>query len=67
MALEVCRYRSGINRLLLSSITIFYLTGMDYMPAGGGNGKILEGRIEISQDGENWTELGTLNWSIRNP
>lgn len=40
-----------------------YLTGMDYMPAGGGNGKILEGRIEISQDGENWTELGTVNWA----
>ncbi len=36
---------------------------MDYVPAGGGNGKILEGQILGSLDGETFTEITTVNWA----
>ncbi len=38
-----------------------YLTGIDYLPSGA-NGRILQGLIEVSQDGENWKEYGTVTW-----
>lgn len=40
-----------------------YLTGMDYKPTDGANGRILEGRIETSFDGENWQEIGRVTWA----
>ena len=39
------------------------LTGMDYIPAGGGNGKILKGKIYGSATGDYWTELASVNWA----
>ncbi len=38
------------------------LSALDYVPAGGGNGKILEGQILGSIDGEEYTEIGTVKW-----
>lgn len=40
-----------------------YLTGMDYKPTDGANGRILEGLIETSVDGENWQEIGRVTWA----
>lgn len=40
-----------------------YLTGMDYKPTDGANGRILEGKIETSVDGENWQEIGRVTWA----
>lgn len=41
----------------------FVLTGMDYIPAGGGNGKILNGKIYGSSTGEYWSELASVSWA----
>lgn len=41
----------------------FVLTAMDYIPAGGGNGKILTGKIYGSATGDYWTELAAVNWA----
>lgn len=41
----------------------YVLSGMDYIPAGGGNGKILKGKIYGSATGDYWTELATVNWA----
>lgn len=40
-----------------------YLTGMDYKPTEGANGRILEGKIETSADGENWHEISRVVWA----
>lgn len=34
-----------------------YLSRLDFVPAGGGNGRIVNGTIYGSMDGENWEEL----------
>ena len=39
------------------------LTGMDYIPAAGGNGKILKGKIYGSATGDYWTELASVSWA----
>ncbi len=39
------------------------LSAMDYVPAGGGNGKILNGQILGSLDGENFFDLTTVVWA----
>lgn len=40
-----------------------YLSALEYFPAGGGNGKIKNAVISVSQDGENWTEVvSETNW-----
>ncbi len=39
------------------------LSAMDYVPAGGGNGKILTGKIFGSTDGENFFEIATVTWA----
>ncbi len=36
------------------------LSAVEYVPAGGGNGKILDGTVLGSMDGENWVELAKL-------
>lgn len=36
------------------------LTAIDYVPAGGGNGKILDGQILGSEDGENFFEIAEI-------
>ena len=41
----------------------FVLTGIDYIPAGGGNGKILQGKIYGSATGDYWTELASVTWA----
>ncbi len=41
----------------------FVLTAMEYIPAGGGNGKILKGRIYGSSTGDYWTELSSVSWA----
>lgn len=41
---------------------LFAFTAMDYIPAGGGNGKILKGKIYGSVTGEEWTELASVDW-----
>jgi len=43
------------------------LSALEYFPAAGGNGKILDAVISVSMDGENWTEVvsGT-NWTYTN-
>ncbi len=43
------------------------LSGLDYIPAPGGNGKILSAQILLSRDGENWDEVvsGT-DWTYAN-
>ena len=38
-----------------------YLTGLEYLPSGA-NGRILNGLIEVSKDGENWSEYGNVTW-----
>ncbi len=38
------------------------LSAMDYVPAGGGNGKILEGSILVSQNGTDFTEISHPVW-----
>ena len=38
-----------------------YISAVEYIPAGGGNGKIIDGTIYGSTDGENWIELSKLN------
>ena len=35
-----------------------YLSSVEYVPGGGGNGKIIDGLIEGSIDGVNWVTLG---------
>ena len=40
-----------------------HLSALDYVPAGGGNGKILEGKILGSLDGVNYQELGKVTWA----
>ena len=35
-----------------------YLSAVEYVPGGGGNGKIIDGVIEGSIDGVNWVTLG---------
>ena len=37
-----------------------YLSAVEFVPAGGGNGKIYDGTIYGSMDGENWEELTSL-------
>ena len=39
------------------------LSAMDYVPAGGGNGKILKAQILGSADGENFTEITQVDWA----
>ncbi len=40
------------------------LTAIDYVPAGGGNGKILDAQILGSEDGVNFFEIATVrNWA----
>ena len=39
-----------------------YLSALDYVPAGGGNGKILEGQILGSIDGVAYEEIGKVTW-----
>lgn len=41
----------------------FAISAMDYVPAGGGNGKILKAQILGSTDGENFTEITTVEWA----
>ena len=36
-----------------------FLSAVEFVPAGGGNGKILDGTIYGSTDGENWTVLAS--------
>ena len=36
------------------------LSAVEYVPAGGGNGKILDGTVYGSMDGENWEELVSM-------
>ena len=43
--------------------TPIYLSAFDYVPAGGGNGKILEGQILGSLDGKTYQEIGHVNWA----
>ncbi len=41
-----------------------YLSAVEFVPAGGGNGKILDGTVYGSMDGENWKELVKVeNWA----
>ena len=37
-----------------------YVSAVEYVPGGGGNGKILDGTVYGSVDGENWIELSKL-------
>lgn len=37
-----------------------WLSAIDYVPAGGGNGKILDGKVLGSYDGENFFEIGEI-------
>lgn len=40
-----------------------WLTAMDYVPAGGGNGKILDGEVWGSYDGNEFFKIGEIkNW-----
>ena len=39
------------------------LSAMDYFPAAGGNGKILQAQILGSMDGENFTEIKNVTWA----
>lgn len=40
------------------------LSAIEYLPAGGGNGKILNAKILTSLDGESWTEIvESTNWA----
>ena len=41
--------------------TPVHLSQIEYVPAGGGNGKIIDGKIEGSMDGENWFVLSEVN------
>ncbi len=38
-----------------------YLSAIDYMPAGGGNGKIIDMKVYGSRDGVNFVEIGTAS------
>lgn len=38
-----------------------YISAVEFIPAGGGNGKIIDGTIYGSVDGETWIELSKLN------
>lgn len=40
-----------------------FLSALDYVPAGGGNGKILEGQILGSLDGTTYQEIGRVTWA----
>ena len=41
-----------------------WLKAVEYAPAGGGNGKLLDGELYGSTDGENWEVLATAqNWA----
>lgn len=41
----------------------FYLTAMEYTPGQGGNGGVLNAKILVSMDGEDWTEvIKETNW-----
>ena len=43
------------------------ISGLDYIPAAGGNGKILSAQILVSRDGENWDEVvSETNWTYAN-
>ncbi|MDE5539287.1 MAG: discoidin domain-containing protein, partial [Bacilli bacterium] len=44
-----------------------YLSAVEFVPAGGGNGKIVDGTIYGSMDGENWTELTSKKGITYNP
>lgn len=40
------------------------LTAIDYVPAGGGNGKILDGEVWVSEDGNNFSKIAEIhNWA----
>lgn len=39
-----------------------YLSALEYLPAGGKNGRILQGEISASMDGENWEVIATTDW-----
>ena len=39
------------------------ISAMDYVPAGGGNGRILQAKILGSMDGENFTEIQNVTWA----
>jgi len=40
------------------------LSAIEYLPASGGNGKILSAQILVSMDGENWTEIAeSVKWA----
>jgi len=39
------------------------LSALEYFPASGGNGKILEGTILGSKDGKDYTELAHVSWA----
>ena len=43
--------------------TPIYLSALDYVPADGGNGKILEGQILGSLDGKTYQEIARVSWS----
>ncbi len=41
-----------------------WLSAVEYVPAGGGNGKLLDGELYGSMDGENWEVLAVAkNWA----
>ena len=43
------------------------LTALEYIPAAGGNGKILSAQILVSMDGEEWKEIvESTNWTYAN-
>ena len=56
---------SDTNRYITIKVdNPIYLSALDYVPGGGGNGKILDGKIYGSLDGENYKEIGTIsNWA----
>ncbi len=46
------------ERYMIIKVDIpIYLSAVEFVPAGGGNGKIVDGTIYGSMDGENWEEL----------
>ncbi|MCI8568029.1 MAG: hypothetical protein HFG48_01775, partial [Bacilli bacterium] len=53
------------NRYVVIKLdTPMYLTGLDYEPGTGGNGRIMDAQILVSEDGKDWKEIvsGT-NWA----
>ncbi len=57
------RYHSNWNGkdteryMIIKVDTPIYLSAVEFVPAGGGNGKIVDGTIYGSIDGEHWEEL----------